>query len=35
MIAKGWDAFELIEIKGREESGGCMSESEAKDTEKL
>ena len=35
VIAKGWDAFELIEIKGREESGGCTSESEAKDAEAL
>jgi len=35
MIAKGWDAFELIETKGREKSGGCMSESEGKDAEAL
>ena len=35
MIAKGWDAFKLSEIKGREKSGGCMSESEVKDAEAL
>ena len=35
MIAKGWDAFELTETKGREKSGGCTSESEEKDAEAL
>ena len=35
MIAKGWDAFELTETKGREKSGGCMSDSEGNDAEAL